>query len=224
MTELGHHRDLHLNNILVTDRFYPNDVELPHEYSYLISDLGEGKRLTQQQDNSTNGKPIVVGSYGAVSYRAPEILERTIHSPTFASEVYSFGIMARKLYERRVCVNNSEPTAEVKASAAKKEAEVVGKGKGKEEISRKNVVPKDFREVVLSCLAYCSSERPTMDRVCRMLDDLTVKFTSQDIGLDDQEHKLEWCIWDWNVTGADAQQEINSGTTDGFSDFPPFEF
>lgn len=54
------YRDLHLNNILVTKRHYPNDSELPDEYSYLISDLGGGKRPTQQQDENNNVKPIAI--------------------------------------------------------------------------------------------------------------------------------------------------------------------
>ncbi|KAI1807909.1 cytochrome P450 [Daldinia bambusicola] len=77
----------------------PNDDEFPHEFAYLIGDLGEGKRLTPHLNNSSDvdGKQLCVASYGAVEFRAPKVLHGTTRSPSFSSEVFTFGIIACKL-------------------------------------------------------------------------------------------------------------------------------
>ena len=64
-------RDLHMQNILVTDRYYPHDPHHPHEYDYIITDIGEGKVLSPEK--AVMGPTNARSSYGAVDFRAPEV-------------------------------------------------------------------------------------------------------------------------------------------------------
>ncbi|KAL5319823.1 hypothetical protein ACEPPN_012881 [Leptodophora sp. 'Broadleaf-Isolate-01'] len=62
--------DLHMQNILVTDRYYPHDLHNPHDYEYITIDIREGKVLSLEK--AVMGPTNARSSYGAVDFRAPE--------------------------------------------------------------------------------------------------------------------------------------------------------
>ncbi|KLU87653.1 serine/threonine protein kinase [Magnaporthiopsis poae ATCC 64411] len=198
------HRDLHLNNILVTDAYY-NSVSFPHEYKYLISDLGEGKRLDHHAGDVEDGA-AGFGSYGCAEFRAPEARGGAA-AANFASDAFSFGIIACKLAECRAHVCSGNPPDDILARAR-----AGGGSGGTSEAGKGNVVPRVFREVVSSLLAYDAEERPTMAQATRKLDDLTIQFS-------EQRALVEWCVWDWNSAVAAARTGEQAESTASWSDW-----
>jgi len=74
----------------VSDRTFRLDPNMPHDYSYMIGDLGEGKRLGPFATSQENPH----ASYGAVDYRAPEQFvggfDNDSLSAAMAAEVFSY--------------------------------------------------------------------------------------------------------------------------------------
>ncbi|KAL8364976.1 hypothetical protein RB595_003999 [Gaeumannomyces hyphopodioides] len=200
------HRDLHLNNILVTDMYYDNDVSLSHEYQYLISDLGEGKRLDHHVGDIEDGA-AGFGSYGCAEFRAPEA--RGGAATNFASDAFSFGIIACKLAECRAHVCPGHPPDDILASAR-----AGGSSGDPPEAGKGNVVPRMFREVVSSLLAYDGEKRPTMARATSELEDLSML-----LFLGEDEDRLEWCVWDWNSAVAAAKTGKQAESTASWPDW-----
>lgn len=203
------HRDLHLNNILVTDMYYENDVSLPHEYHYLISDLGEGKRLDQHVEDVEDGA-AGFGSYGAAEFRAPEARGGAVTN--FASDAFSFGIIACKLAECRAHVCPEHPPDDILASAR-----AGGSSGDTPEAGKGNVVPRVFRELVSFLLAYDAEKRPTMAQATSELEELSMQFFEQRGPIEGvaEEDRLEWCVWDWNsaVAAAKTGRQAESTTS-----------
>jgi serine/threonine protein kinase len=101
------HRDLHLNNILVTDRYYPHDPDNPHEYGFLITDIGEGKILREGKEFADVSDHLA--SYGSIDFRAPEVHGSDGWTPK--AEVFSFGVIACKIFRIRQYACTAAPPA-----------------------------------------------------------------------------------------------------------------
>lgn len=141
-------RDLHLNNILVTDRYYPQDLEFPHEFDYLISDVGEGKVL--RSDTEINDSKGRRASYGALEFRAPEIQGGQGWSTK--AEAFSFGVIACKVLNCRLDVSKARPPGETLSvletehSVSEDFAEIIAQ-----------IVPTAIKDAIQPCL----SDSPT---------------------------------------------------------------
>jgi serine/threonine protein kinase len=162
-------RDLHLENILVMDEFYPNDVEIPHAFNYLISDLGEGKQLTQQL-TSLMSSQTAFASYGAIDFRAPEQLQGLPNKDAFAAEVFTFGVVACKLLNCRSLVSSVEIPSHIRASASEDIVELNHKKTGKKELQDGHIVPRTIRSVISRCLSHRGFDRPDMSHILNELD------------------------------------------------------
>lgn len=184
------HRDLHLNNILVTDRFYPHDPEFPHEFGFLITDIGEGKILRE-------GREFVdlsdhVASYGAVDFRAPEV--HGSEGWTTKAEVFSFGVIACKVFRNRQYACTAAPSVWVLE-------QLQGNGQHVEQKTTTTgspIVPSKLRKIIEPCLSYSPDARPTMREVVRQLDDFSLDLViDKDEGYTEEDLDIEWSHWDW---------------------------
>ncbi|CVL07486.1 uncharacterized protein FMAN_14390 [Fusarium mangiferae] len=216
------HRDLHLENILVMDKFYPNDVEIPHEFSYLISDLGEGKQLTQQLTSMISSE-TAFASYGAIDFRAPEQLLGLPNIDAFAAEVFTFGIVACKLLNCRSLVSSVEVPSYIRASASEDIAELNHGETEKKELQDGHIVPRAIRSIISRCLSYRGSDRPDMSHVLSELEDITSTFTEDNMEKE-EGRTVDWCYWDWEatfraaLTDYDSDSDSDSSESSGSSD------
>ncbi|KAN0066969.1 Protein kinase-like domain containing protein [Elaphomyces granulatus] len=179
------HRDLHMNNILVTDRYYPNDPQHPHEYSCMITDFGEGKVLKpgQEKRDPTDHH----ASYGVLEFRAPEVHGNQGWSTK--AEAFSFGVIACKIMEcrRRVCTTPPPEwvlsEVEVKHHDLRQNVDMIA-----------HIVPARLKSTIEPCLSYSPDDRPSMREVVDALDDLTIDFTADSEG----KRKVKWVCWRWD--------------------------
>lgn len=184
------HCDLHLQNILVTDRFYPNDPEIPHEFGFLITDIGEGKILHE-------GKTFVdlsdhVESYGAVYFRAPEV--HGDHGWTTKAEVFSFGAIACKVFENRQNYCTAVPLPWILEQTHNNDRLV----NVRLPITIEHIVPAGLREIIEPCFSHDPDARPTMREVVHRLDDLSLEFfVDKDEGETEEPLEIEWLYWNW---------------------------
>ncbi|KAH8689276.1 kinase-like domain-containing protein [Phaeosphaeriaceae sp. PMI808] len=183
------HRDLHMNNILVTDRFYPNDPTYPHEYSYLIGDIGEGKILSTTHE--VKSAMDHWASYGAIEFRAPEIFGPRGWSTK--AEVFSFGIIASKILECRRFVCPASPP-----EWALSELEHCYPGIRQDQDMMAHVVPDSLKKAIEPCLSYSPNDRPTMKNVVHALDDMSSEFWTEDFSVSEDNRKVKWTYWAWD--------------------------
>lgn len=155
-----------MNNILVTDSFISHDFQFPHEFKYLISDVGEGKILRdgiEFEDPSEN-----LASYGATEFRAPEVQAGTGWS--MKADVFSFGIIAIKAMQmRRICCAGEPPSWVMDSSTCDTSHE-----HGAED--EDEIVPVAFKKAIELCLQFSIQDRPNMRLIVEILDDLAVEF------------------------------------------------
>ncbi|KAI1352333.1 kinase-like domain-containing protein [Xylaria sp. FL0043] len=191
------HRDLHPGNVFVTDRVIRLDPNIPHEYHYMLGDLGEGKRL----DASTTGEGDPHASYGAADYRAPEQLESSFDrnnlSAAMAAEVFSFGKLACTLLDWHAsCLPHREsiPT-EVLLSLSNTHSP----GDLSEEL--RFLVPTAIRDTIGLCLSQFPGMRPRMEEVQYSLEDLWSDLKEDDSDDREGDFGVKWCLWDWGRIG-----------------------
>ena len=192
-------RDLHLNNILVTDHYCPQDLEFPHEFTYLISDVGEGKllRLGSEMNDSSSRR----ASYGASEFRAPEV--QSGQGWSTKAEVFSFGVIACKVLNCRLDVSKERPPEEI-LSFLEKEFPMAEKTS---EMAAQ-VVPAAVKKAIEPCLSDSPTTRPDMKAVVRALEDLL-----RDIDFDifpEEEKRLRWTYWDWNQSCYEGRRRTTS--------------
>lgn len=104
-----------MNNILVTDRLYPQDLEFHHEFTYLISDADEEKLL--RPESEINDSSTRRASYGTSEFRAPGV--QSGQGWSTKAEALSFGIIACKVLNCRLDVS-TERSPEVIISVLEK--------------------------------------------------------------------------------------------------------
>lgn len=157
-----------MQNILVTDRYYPNDPQIPHEFSYIITDIGEGKVLSPEK---TFVDPMRArSSYGYVDTRAPEVQGHSGWSTK--AEVFSFGVIACGILDSKIDI-----PVELPEWALQEVKEQLGKEELTPELVHR-IVPLGLAKIIHSCLAHYPDERPTMREVVFTLDDLSTAFFS----------------------------------------------
>jgi hypothetical protein len=194
-----------MNNILVTDRYYPNDPMYPHEYSYMITDIGEGKVLKPGQDvrDLTDHRP----SYGAVEFRAPEV--RGKEGWSTKAEVFSFGVIACKIMEYRRHISTSLPPEWVLSELGDNHS-----GLKQDADTAAHIVPARLKSAIKPCLSHSPDDRPSMRDVVRTLDDLMDEFIPDSILKD--KRKVKWVNWKWNESLRDGRlgpSQIDKGNT-----------
>ena len=151
-----------MNNILVTDNFIPHDTTFPHEFRYLISDVGEGKILREGIEFEHPSENLA--SYGAEEFRAPEV--RGGEGWTPKAEVFSFGVIATKILQARRVACTAEPPIWALRSA------------GDTEHSSENdeLVPVIFKKAIEPCLQFLAKDRVDLKKVLAHLGDLQTDF------------------------------------------------
>jgi hypothetical protein len=209
-----------MNNILVTDCYYPNDPEYPHQYDYMITDIGEGKVLNPSQE--VRDLTYHRASYGAVEFRAPEI--RGNQGWSTKAEVFSFGVIACKIMECRNYICPS-PTpewvlleVEREHPSLRQDADMIA-----------HIVPAGLKGAIEPCLAHSPDDRPSMRDVIDALDDLddlddlTSDFTADTIEKG-AKRKVKWVFWNWNESLKESRLELSQtdGGKIGSNDFDEF--
>lgn len=187
------HSDLHPGNILVTDHYYESDP-IEHEFSYIITDLGEGKDLSQSSVQASNADHWA--SYGAVDYRAPEVNGSAGWSTK--AEVFSFAVIAMKILDCRRFTCKSPPPdwvlqqLETTLPLIRSDSEL-----------QAQIVPYALMEILEPCLDLDPNQRQEMHPVVLELDDLSMDFFSEDPNrFDDPDLPVEWTVWKWNAIRA----------------------
>lgn len=193
-----------MNNILVTDKYIAHDFRYPHEYKYLISDVGEGKILREGVEIQHPSDHLA--SYGAIEFRAPEVYGG--EGWTTKAEVFSFGVIATKIMQARRIACAADPPSWVPKS-------VLDAGKHMKPVE---LVPVAFKTAIERCLQFSPDKRPTLREVVRQLDDLSDDFlpvTNSDAGslndpaegivpspetYEDEPLDVQWTYWDWKKT------------------------
>ncbi|KAF2971790.1 hypothetical protein GQX73_g1784 [Xylaria multiplex] len=199
------HRDLHPGNVFVTDRVFRLDPNIPHEYDYMLGDLGEGKKL----DPSATGQWNYYASYGAIDYRAPEQFETGFDNnnlfAAMAAEVYSFGKLACKLLE---CHMNCTLLCESIPNEVLMDA---SSSFSPEELAQELefLVPTTIRDTVGLCLSQLPAMRPHMEEVGRNLEDLWCDLKEDDSDNREEEFKVKWCLWNWKKLGTVNTENVH---------------
>lgn len=125
---------------------------------YLISDIGEGKNLSERDLH------VVGASMGAKQFRAPEI--RGGKGWTVKADVFAFGVLACKLLDLRdqVCgdAQDKEDTSQ------------------SESTSYVRSIPERLRKPLEACMTREPDQRPSMRGVIRILDDFSVVLLSKE--------------------------------------------
>jgi serine/threonine protein kinase len=178
-----------MQNILVTDRYYPNDAQCPHEYDYIITDIGEGKVLSPEK--VVMGPMNARSSYGAVDFRAPEVHGHTGWSTK--AEVFSFGVIACKILDCKSLIPTTTPDwvlseAREKLPQALTSLEMTV-----------YVVPAGLKKVIEPCLSNLPEDRPSMKDTVLALDDVAEDFTSDTMD-PGGKRKIKWVYWNWRET------------------------
>jgi hypothetical protein len=181
------HSDLHMNNILVTDRYYPNDPHFNHEFDYMISDMGEGKALNPDAEKVDLARAHA--SYGAVEFRAPEVHGNDGWS--FEAEVFSFGVIATKVLNCRQFSCN-EPPPESILSRVKPYRD----GESLPSDPTDYIVPTEIRKAIEPCMSHFPNRRPTMRKVVHALNDVFPAALPGDPKLE-HNNKIKWTYWRW---------------------------
>jgi len=176
-----------MQNILVTDRYYPNDPRNPHEYDYIITDIGEGKVLNPDKEVIDLTKPRL--SYGAVDFRAPEVHGQTGWSTK--AEVFSFGVISCKILDCKSLAPMFPPDWVL----SEVQEQHPGQAFSMDMIA--HIVPAGLKKVIEACLSYSIEDRPSMRDTVLALDEVTSGFTSDSMKLNGKR-KIRWMYWNWN--------------------------
>ncbi|KAI1827712.1 kinase-like domain-containing protein [Xylaria intraflava] len=213
------HRDLHPGNIFVTDHVYRLDPNIPHEYNYLIGDLGEGKKL----DASASREASQHASYGAVDYRAPEQSESGFDhnslSAGMVAEVFSFGKLACKLLEWHV--NFSPPRDSIPDEVL---ADVSGSCTP-EDLSEELdfLVPTTIRDTIGLCLTQFPGMRPRMEEVQNDLEYLWCDLREDHSADREEDLKVKWCIWNWEKFGTASSVNLEEDSEEVSPAIDPYD-
>ncbi|KAL3487255.1 hypothetical protein BJX62DRAFT_9533 [Aspergillus germanicus] len=179
-----------MNNILVTDRFYPNDPGYPHESAYLISDLGEGKVLNAE--NKIRCQFDSRASYGALEFRAPEVNGSFGWSPK--AETFSFAVIATKLIECRAYTCSASPPQFIVSRCLNLINIYSDTDTAKQ--NRGHLLPTALRDSIEPCFCHDPADRPSLRDVVRMLEDAGSQFwTGGEYSEDSTD--VKWTYWDW---------------------------
>lgn len=171
--------------------FYVNDSE----DNAIVTDIGEGKILDTRDIDTSAG-----ASYGCSEFRAPEV--HGVQGWSSAADVFSFGVLCCKILELRaeICAPVPIPT-KLQPSIPLSDGE--------------EIAPKEFTEVVESCLSSDPGLRPSIRSVITHLDRLTQDFFYEENGysprraLKEQPEELlnqiEWSRLNWRQVLAAAR-------------------
>jgi len=176
-----------MNNILVTDRYYPNDPQFQHEYDYMISDIGEGKALNSDGDRQDLTRARA--SYGAVEFRAPEVHGNEGWS--FKAEAFSFGVIASKIMECRRHVCKAPPPESITTRV-----EGSQENTPPESDLTEYIVPTEVRKAIEPCMSHCPDNRPAMRKVVNALNDV-FPGVMPDSPSHETNEKIKWTCWRW---------------------------
>lgn len=126
---------------------FPYEPGQPIEHQLLISDLGEGKRLSDFREGEAS-------YFRTGDYMAPEV--RRYNEWTKEGDVYSFGCIAKELLERR-----KRLFSQIESNAAEEN----------------DSIPKIIKDIVKQCLSEDPKKRPNdMHKVTLLLNDLSMDF------------------------------------------------
>jgi hypothetical protein len=179
-----------MNNILVTDRCYPNDPDYPHGYDYLISDLGEGKILDAAHEIRSRFDSRA--SYGALDFRAPEVNGSFGWSPK--AETFSFGVIATKLIECRGYTCSASPPKLI-VSRCSNLYNISSDTDTHKRIGG-HLLPTALRDAIEPCFSHDPADRPSLRDVVRMLEDAGSQFWT-DGEYSEGSKDVHWTYWDW---------------------------
>ncbi|KAI1426560.1 kinase-like domain-containing protein [Xylaria sp. FL1777] len=213
------HRDLHPGNVFVTDDVYRLDPNMPHQYRYMLGDLGEGKRL----DPSITGQGNPHASYGAVDYRAPEQFESGFDnnnlSAAMAAEVFSFGKLACKLLEWHT--NCLPPRESIPSEVLMSVGSSFSPGNLPEELDF--LVPTKIRDTIGLCVSQFPWMRPRMHEVQRNLEDLWSDLKYDDSADREGDFKVKWCLWNWEKAGTAGAVNIGGDSEENSPAVDPYD-
>jgi len=161
------HGDLHPANILVSKRYYPTAASPTHreEYTYLLSDFGQGKRVRLDVGlvtSSSTGRFVCARG----QYISPEVLAG--QSKSIKSDVYAFGRIGRKVIHFWRWMR-TEP-----------KSGYTGEGGDLERL------PAVLKGILDRCVIKARDERPEIAPLVRPLEDL---------GNTIVDGTAEWCPW-----------------------------
>ncbi len=186
-----------MQNILVTDRYYPNDAKNPHEFDYIITDIGEGKVLSPEK--AVMGPTNARSSYGAVDFRAPEVNGHRGWSTK--AEVFSFGVIACKILDFKSLIPTTTPDWILSEAQEK-----ISQGLTSTDTAA-YIVPAGLNKVIEPCLSNLPEDRPSMRDTVRALDDITDDFTSDKMD-PGGKRKTKWVYWNWREALARGRKGI----------------
>ncbi|KAL4983328.1 hypothetical protein BDW68DRAFT_169172, partial [Aspergillus falconensis] len=198
-----------MNNILVTDRLYPNDPDYPHEYAYLISDLGEGKILDAMHEIRSRFDSRA--SYGALEFRAPEVNGSFGWSPK--AETFSFGVIATKLIECRGYTCSASPPQLIVSRCSN--LHNIPSDTNTDKGNAVHLLPTALRDAIEPCFSHDPADRPSLRDVVRMLEDAGSQFWTEGRYNEDNTG-VNWTYWDWReplrrgLSGEDNQPQLRS--------------
>ncbi|XP_065868117.1 rust resistance kinase Lr10-like [Euphorbia lathyris] len=158
------HFDIKPHNILLDENFTPK-----------VSDFGLAKLCP---NNSNNIGVTLTGVRGTIGYIAPELLYKNIGGVSYKADVYSFGMLLMEMAGKR---NKKKGVEDADSSSEEsyfpfsmydqlmdgKEIEI---DDGTEEFEKKIV--KKIVMVALWCIQINPSNRPPMNKVVKMLEEL----------------------------------------------------
>lgn len=188
------HRDLHLNNILVTETVFPDQPQgLSSEISAKVADIGEGQHVA---DPGTFN-----ASVEARDFHAPEILSSRTWS--LASDVFAFAVAACKILDKRQELCLERPPENVLKQAGS-ESKPVDDGS--------SVLPLKLSRIITSGLKKDPGERWAIRKYIDAIEDLDGDFSSEK----DQGGmlRIEWVTLDWWTAYAEAYERTPVGQDD----------
>ena len=176
-----------MNNILVTDRYYPNDPQNNHEFQYMISDIGEGKALNPTAEKLDLTRAYA--SYGAVEFRAPEV--RSNEGWSFLAEAFSFGVITSKILNcRHIGCRAPPPDSILSRVSVYKDRETVPSN------PVEYIVPTAVRKAIEPCMSHSPECRPAMRKVVLALDEVFPAVLPGGPSLEN-DSKIKWTYWRW---------------------------
>jgi Protein kinase domain len=171
---VGPDSDLHPGNILVTERYYPTDIN-KSEITYLLTDFGEGKRLNDTCAHEKHSG-VTKKSYGREECKAPEV--RDWHDWSEAADMWALGANLCDVLQKRWELCGSSESV-----AANHSEEARGEGSHYR-------VPSLFRDVGKRLLASDPKDRPRAHDFLLEIED----------GLFEEKLRkgeVQWVVWNW---------------------------
>jgi serine/threonine protein kinase len=185
---LSVHRDLHLNNILVTRTHFPDQPEQGSwEDSAKIADIGEGRHVVSKLSGA-----VLNASVEARDFHAPEVIAS--RTWTTASDVFAFGVIGCKLLDMRkeLCPEKSQGSA---ISGLTVQSLHTGDADASLVARPASVVPLAVAEIISSALARDPAERWSIREYVDKLVELSMDFYA---GREEPDQdKVQWTALDW---------------------------